>query len=286
MDNYARTLYSNPDKDEEKDVYDDALAKAERDQNYKTYYNNAIQLYNMKLNTQKYLNNSLAQQGLATSGYGTSAHAGVNNNAMNLYSKNLSDYNTAELNTTANAMTRYQAKQDQIDAEFTTYIQDALSQGDMELFNKYMQNYGYLDEDGNYTEKWDTLDSNRQAYYKSMIDAGMNIASKTDTSKKTYSIDDLADSQFQSYDKDGNLRNGTKTFKKQFKDAYNLLKASQSNGTLKNGDAIELYDDNWVNDTTYLIYENGQFRYMTKEQYDEYSGNKIKINDDKLEKIK
>ena len=58
MDNYARTLYSNPDKDEEKDVYDDALAKAERDQNYKTYYNNAIQLYNMKLNTQKYLNNS------------------------------------------------------------------------------------------------------------------------------------------------------------------------------------------------------------------------------------
>lgn len=46
------------------DIYQDSIKKALDDQNYKSYFDQVLQAYNVKKNTEKYLNNELAAQGL------------------------------------------------------------------------------------------------------------------------------------------------------------------------------------------------------------------------------
>ena len=59
------------------DIYQDSIKKALDDQNYKSYFDQVLQAYNVKKNTEKYLNNELAAQGFNTQGYGTSANIGI-----------------------------------------------------------------------------------------------------------------------------------------------------------------------------------------------------------------
>lgn len=77
-------------------VYQDSMTKALQDQNYKSFFDSAIQIYNMKSNADKYLSNELAAKGLGTQGYGSTAAAGVHSDAMNMYARNLDSYNRTE----------------------------------------------------------------------------------------------------------------------------------------------------------------------------------------------
>ena len=50
------------------DPYMDEIQRYESDKNYKALFNANVAAYNMKLNSQKYLGNALAQQGFGTQG--------------------------------------------------------------------------------------------------------------------------------------------------------------------------------------------------------------------------
>ncbi len=128
-------------------LYLDEIQKAASEKNYKTLLQSDIAAYNLKMNTQKYLNNSLASSGLNTQGYGTSAHTGVENTAQNLYAQNLATYNEAEQTAQTAAEERADAASTENDNQLVTYLQ--YSDGSDEQIAKYMGNYGYTkDKDG------------------------------------------------------------------------------------------------------------------------------------------
>lgn len=141
-------------------IYLDEIQKAASEKNYKTLLQSDIAAYNLKMNTQKYLNNNLAASGLNTQGYGTSAHTGVENAAQNLYAENLANYNEAEQTAQTAAEERADAKSTENDNQLVTYLQ--YSDGSDEQIANYMANYGYTKgEDG----VWKDADGNEPSAY-------------------------------------------------------------------------------------------------------------------------
>ena len=151
-------------------IYLDEIQKAASEKNYKTLLQSDIAAYNLKMNTQKYLNNNLAASGLNTQGYGTSAHTGVENTAQNLYAQNLATYNEAEQTAQTAAEERADTKSTENDNQLVTYLQ--YSDGSDEQIANYMANYGYTkDEDG----VWKDADGNKaSAYILSAIESAKN----------------------------------------------------------------------------------------------------------------
>ena len=274
MDDKIKRKYS-----EDTTAYDDTLAELERSQNFKSYYNQAIQNYNMKQNTQKYLDSMLQNQGLASQGYGTSAHVGVENNAMNLYAQNASDYYDREAQITSNAYDRYQTnlekeedKQIERDEQLATFI--SASAGSPDDINKHMYNFGYIDENGNYTEKWNELSDDRKAYITSLID----IYSKEDDSSSTHTFtpNNLANSSYMT--NTGEIRNiGT-----DFGDQLVNVIYNAERGRYEDGEIITL-EDKKGRTLTLKYNKNGTFEIIdpTDEQIQEAKNNKTKNKKEK-----
>lgn len=242
-------------------TYDDALAKAKRDQNYKAYLNTAIQQYALKNNTQKYLNNELASRGLNTQGYGTSAHASINNQAINLYSQNMADYNATEQQITEDSYARDEAKGTEKDNQLVTFINQANELGNKDAINKYMQNYGYMDQSGRYTKEWYALDDDRRAYIQSVIDLGNDTAEQSQN--KYGSVFSYGDNETKhtAYDKKGNVVNSNH-WDKEYKKFSNDLVL----GNLPTNTFVKF--ENTYGETMYLYYGNdGNTYYVNKETW-------------------
>lgn len=152
---YGREDTGIPPTQDPSSVYLDEIQKAASEKNYKALLQNDIAAYNLKMNTQKNLNNELAAQGFGTQGYGTSAHIGVENQAQNLYAQNLEGYNQAESDALLAAQDRQSAAGNENDNQLATFLQ--YSDGSEESIAGYMFKYGYtknndgvwVDKDGN-----------------------------------------------------------------------------------------------------------------------------------------
>lgn len=135
-------------------VYMDEIEAAAHDKNYKALLDADIAAYQLKMNTQKYLENGLAAQGLGNQGYGTSAHVGVENTAANLYAQNLENFNQAESEEHTAAIGRQEAASTESDNQLVTFLQ--YSDGSSESIAGYMDKYGYVQgDDGNWYKKGD-----------------------------------------------------------------------------------------------------------------------------------
>lgn len=233
--------------------YEDALAKAKREQNYKAYYNTAIQLYNMKNKSNKYLQNELASKGLNSQGYGTSASAGVNNQAINLYSENEKKYRNTEQEITSDAIDRYNNANEEQDNQLVTFI--ANSGGDQESINKYLTNYGYM-ENGNFTDKWNNLDPERKAYIQSVID-GQSI--ETPNYISYASLDALFGATYK--DKKGNIQ----TLGEHFAEESKVLWHHASAGDYKEGDSIKI--TNGEGSTIFMQWTKNGFKTISSSEY-------------------
>lgn len=134
------------------DDYLDEIHEAASQKNYKALLQNDIARYNMKLNEQKYLENSLASQGFASQGYGSTAHIGVENQAANLYAQNQENYNQTEQDLLLQAQERKKADATEQDNQLATFLQ--YSDGSDEAISRYMGNYGYTkNEEGKWVDK-------------------------------------------------------------------------------------------------------------------------------------
>lgn len=294
-DKLATDLYKEDSNlDTSTNPYDDALAKAKRDQNYKSFYNTAIQLYNMKNNANKYLSNQLASQGLNTQGYGSSAQIGVNNQAANLYAENLQNYNNNEQEITNDAISRNESNQAEQDNQLVTFIQNSIANGGgTEQINKFLQNYGYMDESGNYTDKWNSLDDSRKAYIQSVIDGADTTTEPEGTISSNIKYNDmslekwLAYNELKAYDWNslktskwgsGEGANNALDSSSGVANELNKLEEGINADRFKSGDVFKLGHGNneW---TVNVLYYNGKFYRVDDNFYNTYTGNKYNIYD-------
>lgn len=230
-------------------VYLDEIHRAQSEKNYKALLQNDVAAYNLKMNTQKYLDNSLASQGLGTQGYGTSAHVGVSNMGANLYAQNQEAFNQAESDALLAAQERQTASATENDNQLATFLQ--YSDGSEESIASYMGKYGYtknndgvwVDANGNPASSYiqaaaqsasENAGGNASAYskYSSLIAQGKE--------GNGFAVSDLE--KFNSH--------GEVT-----PEVTELLTAIQ-NGEVKNGTVIRLNKVR-LNEQKYWVYING-----------------------------
>lgn len=168
-------------------LYMDEIQKAEHDKNYKVLLQSDIAAYNLKMNTQKYLNNSLAGQGLGTQGYGTSAHVGVENKATELYAQNLENYNQAESDALSAAQERQAQANTENDNQLVTFLQ--YSDGSEKSIDGYMDKYGYVKgNDGKWYQKGADGKADTTKPASNYVMAAVQSATENASANSTYGI--------------------------------------------------------------------------------------------------
>lgn len=276
LDKTPLELYKEPIQ---KNPYEDTISKVQRDQNYKSFYNSALQLYNLKSKTNKYLNNHMAESGMNTQGYGTSVQAGVNNQAINLYAQNEENYANNEQTITDEAARRYENKQTESDNQLITFLQNDVVNGDSEAVNKHMANYGYMimNEDGSYsyTAKWDSLDSDRKAYIQSILDGNSN---KTVNTGGAF---DYTNSKVVTYDSNGNSLGITDN---RFNIERTTLDVGVQSGEITRNSYVQLVNEH--GESVYLYYgSDGAFYYVTPDNFDSSNAYLIEGRDKNILKV-
>lgn len=286
-------------------VYMDEIQKATVEKNYKTLLKSDIAAYNLKMNTQKYLNNSLAAQGVGTQGYGTSAHIGAENNASQLYAENQENFNDAEATAASEAQTRADTAGTENDNQLVTYLQ--YSDGSDEQIAEYMKSYGYTQQsDGT----WKDSNGNQpSSYVKSAIYSAKNGSSsssstvKVDSTSSTaydgskYGTDQMADngvgfvnaykSSYDGVSSDGytteNVKSltvgnkdntSTDTLKNIVGDEVQLMINYVKDGKASDGTLFRLQRGSGYGEAYLVMYVNGKF-YLCSDDDREQDGNQV-----------
>lgn len=291
LDLYKQDLTGSQDPNT---VFMDEIQKAMSEKNYKSLLQSDIAAYNLKMNAQKYLDNSLATQGLGTQGYGTTAHVGIENQAQNLYAQNLENYNQQESDALLaaqerkkqeeqEAKTKAEAESRESDNQLVNYLQE--SDGSEEMVAKYMDNYGYAkDKDGKWYKK-DSLgnpDLSRPAssYIQSMVDY-IQKPQKTETlSANGYPVIENAPKEIsfingkEGRDLDGVGKyivglNKDKELSSEYANEFNKLKVLAQNGELDNsGTMIRLRRNNQPEaESQCLFYYQGKYYMVSYKDY-------------------
>lgn len=118
---YGGTSSSNGQQSSMADSeYEDTLSQLARQGNYEAYFKKATQNANINRLAQKYLNNTLKQQGLESTGEGAIGSTALSNAYLNAQANALSDYNTQEQSITESAYDRYKTAQDEAKTEANT----------------------------------------------------------------------------------------------------------------------------------------------------------------------
>ncbi len=289
-------------------VYMDEIQKALHDKNYKALLQSDIAAYNLKMNTQKYLDQNLAAQGLNSQGYGTSAHVGVENQAQNLYAQNLENYNQNEADYLAEAQERKANKEAQDELELQenekqliTYLQG--TDGSDEQIAEQMSNYGYVQaEDG----RWYRKDANGNpdmgspasdyvngmiTYMKNTGDSGAAYGSQASNKEianaqsflNAYGVGRDADGNVLSYGSVSDLRRAsvsaeddskTKAMKDVVANELDYLEKQIQGGYVKDGTLFKLQRGSGSKEAYLVLYLGGKF-YIVSSSDDETEGSEV-----------
>ena len=228
-------------------VYMDEIQKAMSEKNYKALLQSDIAAYNLKQNSQKYLDQMLAGQGLAGQGYGTSAHIGIENSAQNLYAQNLENYAENERQALVEAQERKDAADLENDKQLYYYLTN--SDGSDESIAQYMANYGYTLKDG----KWVDANGNEASgYVLSAIQYAKDNAVENEGIRGAYygSLEALMGATY--IDKDGGVSNFNDNFSKESEYIY----TKAINGQYDDGTVIKV--TNGRGETVFLRFDYGK----------------------------
>lgn len=126
---------------------DDELAKLAREGNYKAYLNKTIQNANVSRLAQKYLENTLKQQGIETQGAGTIANTQLSNAYLNANAQAQSDFYDTERNITSEANTRADNANKENLNEWSQLLATASQNGNLdEAYQQILDNNPDMDE--------------------------------------------------------------------------------------------------------------------------------------------
>lgn len=254
--------------------YEDAIAKEQAEalanKNYKDYLSSSMQLFNYRNRANKYLANSLASQGLNSQGYGSTLASGVDNNVINAYTNIANSYNEAQQQVVQDYLNTANENAIERDNQLATFITNDINTTGGQNVNKYLQNYGYMDENGNYTDAWKNLDSSRRSYLESLL-----VGSSTNDSINYGSVVDPSNYENRVYYYASDGSTASDTIQNKFKDEFNYISSVQARGEIPNGSYIKL--TNGFGDVLYLTYRDGHYYYISKNVYDNASSDINKI---------
>lgn len=252
---YQNAVYNSEDIQATQDSYD-----LRRQENYIGLLDRELELEASKQNALKYTQNQMANQGLASQGYGSSVNAGIYNQYANAFQQAQSDYNFEQAGLDLEERQTIQAQQQQNMANLDNLINSATSQEELEkIYEQY--GFGTYDEDGNFVlgnkpEGMSTFDWTRYGVKYDQMSGDKQSA-------YTYDITGLEGATFE------NSKGDLKSFGERFTDgSYDRLKFGISQNKFENGSVIRMVGKNSNKDIVYLEYSNGQFRIVTKDEYD------------------
>lgn len=251
------------------DDYLDEIHEAASQKNYKALLQNDIARYNLKLGEQKYLENSLASQGLASQGYGSTAHIGVENQAANLYAQNQENYNQTEQDLLLQAQERQKAAANESDNQLATFLQ--YSDGSDEAISRYMGNYGYTkNEEG----KWVDKDGKEASPYilSSVQSAGEQVASGTKTPAKFIEGAIASNARTKGADVETWIENNNDDTARVWSYVKPRLQPYVDAGQIRNGTVVNISAVG-----TPLMFKDGKWYPISKEYYD-LAPDKLEVN--------
>lgn len=267
---------------------DDAQSKLLKEQNYTALANNLISNYNMKMNSQRYLQNSLASIGVANSGYGSTAQIGINTTAANNAATALQNYWATQDKINADLATRNDAKQTESDNQLAAFITN-YGNGDKAKIDSFFQDYGYKDANGNWTDKFNQLDASRQSYFRSLENASVDTSLQSSDSGIRYGDKLLSDylgaNSIPVYDYEGlksskwgageGARNTLADGKNGVKTELEMMQAGIEGGQYRSGDVFKLTNKGGNNGggwSTYVLYYQGKYYRVNEDFYNSYRG--------------
>lgn len=207
--------------------YDDALAQLARQGNYDAYWKKATQNANINRLAQKYVGNTLKQQGLESTGEGTLGSTSLSNAYINAQANALSDFNTQEQTIGENAYTRYQNQQSESASKVSSYESNMSTA----LNNNTLEDW-YTKNVVNNADLTDTEKAELARYYEA-INSG--DSTKVSTPNGSMSIEEYATAN--------NLRGGWTSTSR-----WSGMEASDGTGLtcIRDGEVINAGDNNGV----------------------------------------
>lgn len=242
----AGTNAFNPDAKVSNDYLDEYQKLADA-KDYQTLLDKSVADYNLKMNTQKYLNNQLANQGLNNSGYGSSLQAGTQNAYMNLLGQDYSNYQNSVRQNYQDALSRQETASKENDEQVITYLNSATTQDQLD---QVLSDYGYSDI------------SKAPAYVRAMY----NLKSSAIANQETASTGKIALSDL------GNVAissdNGSETFASKFGYELNAINNAVARGELSSGEVLRIVNG-YDGTESYLRYNaDGTFTIASSGDYD------------------
>lgn len=228
--------------------WDDINSMYLKNQNYVGLLNANTQLGYVRAMMNKNSQAKMASQGYDGMGEGSSLQAQEDNNTANAYATALQNYNNQQMQIdmqqSQNANAEVEKIVQQIGEDPTTYKDTMIREGLME-------------EDGSPTPKFKSLSVSMQ---NELTRASQSGGYDQDYGRKSYAVDELGDLIAG--------ENNDKTIAKEHPKEWNTLKTLVNTGTLPDGCGIHLNTGYNKNSDKYLIYRNGRFVEINKEQYD------------------
>ena len=234
------------------EIADDATAKALREQNYKKYFNQQLQLDAAQKKANLYFQQGLEQQGLGSTGGSDISRTMMNNAYMNQAQANLGTYQDTENSITADNASRWQTEQASKDQNFLSQLNSIgemtnLSASDrQQLIDKLIANYGY--NDGSSEVIKSAIDTARAQLSPSNMPKGGNAS--------WYNSDNAITDTAALKSSMGNW--GTAL--------SDTLKYIEKVGPEANGMVFQLVSSGY--DNAYLYYDNGKYYRITEAQAD------------------
>lgn len=245
--------------------YDDALSIAAKSGNYRTLFNTQIANHNAAEISKKYLASSLARSGLGGTGYGTSQAIAINNNLANSNAAALEQYRQGNLEANQGAYDRAMASADDEVQGLALEIGRIDNTDGKYDYNTLLRNAGYVDEGGNYTDKWNTLTDNQRRVISDAIEISKNNygvgANQTDDSSNSFSFGELANALVGSQNK---------PLAQVFEWEYNAIKTALQNDQLEANTYLKIQGHDRRGERSepaYIMWDGENFVIVTEEQF-------------------
>lgn len=229
---------------------------------YSTLLDKAISDYNMKVQTQKYMNNTLANSGLDNSGYAQSMQAGTQNAYMNLLGTDYSAYAQSIAQNENDALDR----QKETDEQLVTYLNAAQ---DAAQVASAMSNYGYTRNDNG---QWVDRNGNPASSY---VSAMADLANANSGAVKGYTIDSIANMPTGD-------DNGSPTYNDKFGYELKAIQNKATRGGIAGGQVIKVISGQDGSEAYFRYNSDGSLTIISRKEYEGAdSKNRLEVKDGK-----
>lgn len=242
-------------------AYNEDYYKMLEQEDYKALQNSEMQLENARQRAMKNSQTQLAAQGMENSGYAQTARTGIESQ----YIQGLEQAQQAHQANVANIRMQQAEAQANNDRNFLyDTVTNSLAQATtQDALNQKMQAFGYMDENGVWTDKYNSLNENDRMYLQSLYgDYGTNIANGIGGTE----LNDFM----------ANIQNGNFTSKEQMDNWIATFASDRSNWSEDKQKTFDYY----YNEMNKQFAENGDINAYTEINGDslQNNGNIIKDN--------